>query len=88
MIPEGNFAVSEPMVYTSTGGSQWYLNQYHSQAMLRAFGVEIVERSGSRIGLRMGSERMVVHRPHPRPNAGRATVRDIALFLRAAGVEP
>ena len=36
----------------------------------------------------MGSERMVVHRPHPRPNAGRATVRDIALFLKAVGVEP
>ncbi|MXW17075.1 MAG: type II toxin-antitoxin system HicA family toxin [Gemmatimonadetes bacterium] len=56
--------------------------------MLRACGIEIVERSGSRVGLRMGSERMVVHRPHPRPNAGRATVRDIALFLRAAGVQP
>ncbi|MYA63168.1 MAG: type II toxin-antitoxin system HicA family toxin [Gemmatimonadetes bacterium] len=58
------------------------------EAMLRACGIEIVERSGSRVGLRMGSERMVVHRPHPRPNAGRATVRDIALFLRAAGVQP
>ena len=58
------------------------------EAMLRAFGVEIIKRSGSRIGLRMGSERMVVHRPHPRPNTGRATVRDIALFLKAAGVEP
>ena len=58
------------------------------EAMLRACGVEIVERSGSRIGLRMGSERMVVHRPHPSPNTGRATIRDIALFLKAAGVEP
>ncbi len=56
--------------------------------MLRACGVDIVERSGSRIGLRIGRERIVVHRPHPRPYAGRATVRDIALFLRAAGVEP
>ena len=56
--------------------------------MLQACGVEIVERSGSRVGLRMGRERMVVHRPHPKPNTGRATVRDIALFLRAAGVEP
>ena len=58
------------------------------EAMLQACGVEIVERSGSRVGLRMGRERMVVHRPHPKPNTGRATVRDIALFLRAAGVEP
>ena len=58
------------------------------EAMLRACGVEIAERSGSRIGLRMGRERMVVHRPHPKPNTGRGTVRDIALFPRAAGVEP
>lgn len=56
--------------------------------MLRACGVEVVERSGSRVGLRMGNERIVVHRPHPRPNTGRATVRDIASFLKAAGVEP
>ena len=54
--------------------------------MLRACGVEVVERSGSRVGLRMGKERIVVHRPHPRPNTGRATVRDIASFLKAAGV--
>ncbi|MCY3546032.1 MAG: type II toxin-antitoxin system HicA family toxin [Gemmatimonadetes bacterium] len=58
------------------------------EGMLRACGVEIVERSGSRVGLRLGNHRMVVHRPHPRPNTGRATVRDIALFLKAAGVEP
>lgn len=56
--------------------------------MLRACGVEIVERSGSRVGLRLGNERMVVHRPHPNPNTDRATVRNIALFLMAAGVEP
>ena len=56
--------------------------------MLRACGVEVVERSGSRVGLRMRNERIVVPRPHPSPNAGRATVRDIASFLKAAGVEP
>ena len=38
------------------------------EATLHACGVEIVERKGSRVGLRM--------------------VRDIGLFLRAAGVEP
>ena len=56
--------------------------------MLRAYGVEIVERAGSRIALRIGRERIVVHRPHPGPNVGRATVRDIALFLEAGGLEP
>ena len=58
------------------------------EAMLRACGVEVVERAGSRIALRIGSERIVVHRPHPGPDVGRATVRDIALFLGAAGLEP
>ena len=58
------------------------------EAMLRAVGVEVIERSGSRVLLRKGSDRMVVHRPHPRPETGRATVRDIAAFLAALGVEP
>ncbi len=31
---------------------------------------------------------MVVHRPHPRPETGSATVRDIAAFLDALGVRP
>lgn len=58
------------------------------KSLLRACGVDVVERSGSRVGLSKGSERIVIHRPHPKPVTGRATVRDIAAFLRAAGVEP
>ena len=52
-------------------------------AMLKAAGVEVSQRSGSRILLKKGAERMVVHRPHPEPETGRATVRDIAAFLKA-----
>ena len=58
------------------------------EAMLLACGVEIVERAGSRVGLIKDGKRMVVHRPHPKPSVGRATVRDIAAFLSAVGVEP
>ena len=58
------------------------------EAMLRAADVEISERSGSRVLLKKGPERMIVHRPHPAPEAGRATVRDIVAFLEAAGVRP
>ena len=58
------------------------------ESLLRAVGVEVVERSGSRVLLRKGADRMVVHRPHPRPETGQATVRDIATFLAALGVEP
>ena len=57
-------------------------------AMLRAAGVAVSQRSGSRMLLKKGAERMVVHRPHPEPETGRATVRAIAGFLRAAGVRP
>lgn len=58
------------------------------ESLLRASGVEVVERSGSRVGLSKGSERIVMHRPHPRPTIGRATARDIAAFLKVVGVEP
>ena len=56
--------------------------------MLKAAGVEVSQRSGSRILLKKGAERMVVHRPHPEPETGRATVRDIVVFLKAVGVKP
>ena len=51
-------------------------------------GVEMTERKGSRVGLKMGDERIVVHRLHPGSVTGRETVRDIADFLKAAGVMP
>ena len=55
--------------------------------MLNSAGVEVSQRSGSRVLLKKGAERIVVHRPHPEPEAGRATVRDIAAFLEAVGVK-
>ncbi len=58
------------------------------EALLLAVGVEVVERSGSRVGLRKGDERMVVHRPHPGPETGKATVRSISRFLERVGVTP
>ena len=57
-------------------------------AMLEAAGVEVSERSGSRVLLKKGAERMIVHRPHPAPATSRGTVRAIAAFLHAAGVKP
>ena len=57
-------------------------------SLLGAVGVKVADRSGSRVLLKKGAERMVVHRPHPGPETGRATVRDIAAFLDAIGVRP
>lgn len=56
--------------------------------MLKAAGVEVSQRSGSRVLLKKGRERMVVRQPHPKPETGRATVRDIAAFPEAVGIKP
>ena len=50
------------------------------------YGVDVTERKRSRVGLKKGGERIVVHRPHPGSVTGRATVCDIAAFLDSAGV--
>ncbi len=57
-------------------------------SMLRAAGVEVKERRGSRIALVKDGEVMVVCRPHPKPLTIGATVRDVAAFLNAVGVKP
>ena len=57
-------------------------------ALLKTADVEVSQRSGSRVMLKKGPERMVIHRSHPGPETGRATVRDIAVFLEAVGVKP
>jgi hypothetical protein len=58
------------------------------EALLLAVGVEVSERAGSRVGLKKGDERISVHRPHPSPETGRATVRTLARFLESIGVTP
>jgi HicA toxin of bacterial toxin-antitoxin, len=58
------------------------------ETMLKSNDVEVVERAGSRVLLRRGRDRIVIHRPHPEPEIGRSTVRDIAAFLKAVGLEP
>lgn len=55
------------------------------ESLLRAIGVDVIERAGSRVQLVKGTQSIVVHRPHPRPVARRDTVRDIAAFITRAG---
>ena len=57
-------------------------------SMLQATDVEISPRSGSRVLLKKGTERIVIPRPHPETETGRATVCDIAAFLETIGVKP
>ena len=51
------------------------------EALMAALGVEIVERRGSRVLFRKGDMSIVVHRPHPQPEAPRGSVRRIAEFI-------
>lgn len=55
---------------------------------LRALDVEVGQRAGSRVLLKRSGRRIVVHQPHPGPETGRETVRDIASFLKDLGETP
>ena len=57
-------------------------------SLLEAVGIELSQGSGSRVRLKTATERMVIHQPHPGPNVGKATVRDIAKFLKKLRILP
>jgi hypothetical protein len=58
------------------------------ESMLRYLGAEFAERSGSRVNVRLNGFGVVLHRPHPRKEANRYTVRDVRAFLTLVGVTP
>lgn len=55
------------------------------ESLLAALGCEISEGSGSRVRVALKGVRAVFHRPHPRPEAKRSSVRAVRDFLVAAG---
>ncbi len=57
------------------------------ESLLTALGVGLIERAGSRVQLVKGMDSIVVHRPHPRPEARRDTIRDIVAFIERVGEE-
>jgi hypothetical protein len=58
------------------------------EALFIALGAEVTEGSGSRVRVALKNVRAVFHRPHPRKEANKATVKSIRRFLEAAGVKP
>jgi hypothetical protein len=58
------------------------------QNLITGLGGKVEEREGSRVALKLNGIRAVFHRPHPRPETDRNTVRDLRDFLEKAGVEP
>lgn len=57
------------------------------ERLIRALGGEVEQREGSRMALTLKGIRAVFHKPHPRPETDRNTVRDLKDFLERAGVE-
>ena len=58
------------------------------ETLIRALEGKVEERAGSRVVLKLNGVRAVFHRPHPRPETDRNTIRDIRDFLEKAGVTP
>ena len=58
------------------------------EAMLKAFGAVLDERSGSRVAVMLNDRVAVLHRPHPSPEMDKGAVRDLRRFLENAGVRP
>jgi len=58
------------------------------EALFIALGAEVSEGSGSRVRVALKNVRAVFHRPHPRKEANKATIRSVRRFLEAAGEKP
>jgi len=56
------------------------------ESLLYALGAEISEGRGSRVRIVLHSVRAVFHRPHPRKETDKGSVRSIRRFLISAGV--
>jgi hypothetical protein len=53
-----------------------------------ALGAEVTEGSGSRIRVVLNDVRAVFHRPHPRKETDKGTVKSVRRFLKEAGIKP
>ena len=56
--------------------------------LLNALGADVTEGRGSRVRVSLGGVRAVFHRPHPRKELDRGSVRSMKEFLTRAGVSP
>ena len=58
------------------------------EALFTALGGEVSKGRGSRVRVALRGVRAVFHRPHPRKEAGKATVKSVRRFLAEAGIMP
>jgi len=64
-----------------------YIRWADIESLIRAMGGTVREREGSRVALKLNGVHAVFHRPHPRRDTHRNTVRDLRDFLERAGVK-
>ncbi len=58
------------------------------EAMLKAAGADLTEGAGSRMRIALNGVRAVFHRPHPRKETDKGSVKSMRQFLTEAGVTP
>lgn len=58
------------------------------ESLFVALNGELSEGSGSRVRVALNGVRAVFHRPHPRKEVNKASVRSVRRFLEQAGVKP
>jgi hypothetical protein len=58
------------------------------EALLLELGAQIEEREGSRVLVRLFTERRVFHRPHPSPMTDKGAVASLRDWLNDNGVNP
>jgi hypothetical protein len=58
------------------------------ESLLITLGAELTEGRGSRVRVTLNDVDAVFHRPHPRKEAARPTVRDLRAFLIGARIQP
>ena len=63
------------------GGLAWK----RVDALLRSFGAEVYEGSGSTVTFVLGGRKLTVDRPHPRKECGRGLVKRVRSFLDELG---
>jgi hypothetical protein len=49
-------------------------------------GATVEEGNGSRVRIQLNGIKATFHRPHPSPDTGKATIKDIRKLLKEAGV--
>jgi len=58
------------------------------EKLVKSLGGKVIQARGSRTAFEINGFINVFHRPHPKPDTNKLTVRDIRDFLERAGVTP